>query len=180
MSEQDRNAIIQAINLYGLAVDARRWELFDQVFTPDVDACYGDSRHWHDLAAFKADFAAAHEPYYHTQHAMLNHLVTVAGDAAHAFTYVSWRLVIRNTGGDDIRDGSGWYDDQFVRSTGTWLIKRRTSQVAWWQRMRLPAAVVTAMASELPTKQVRDVATDGSVTFLNSLASPRPPNISER
>jgi hypothetical protein len=179
VSEQDRNTIIQVINLYGLAIDARRWDLFDQVFTADVDACYDNSRHWHDLAAFKADFAASHEPYYHTQHAMLNHLVTVTGDAAQAFTYISWRLVMRNTDGDDIRDGSAWYDDEFVRLNGSWLIKRRTSRVTWWQRTLLPAATVTAMASELPIKQVREVAAAGSVTFLNPRASTRTLNMPE-
>jgi AraC-like DNA-binding protein len=52
----DREEIIQLINLYGFAMDTQRWDLFDRVFTEDVDADYGPGSHWTDRAAFKRDF----------------------------------------------------------------------------------------------------------------------------
>ena len=30
----DREDIIELINLYGLAMDTQRWDLFDRIFTP--------------------------------------------------------------------------------------------------------------------------------------------------
>ena len=77
----DRNDIIQKLNLYGFAVDTQRWDLFDTVFTPFVDADFGGSAHWTDLAQFKADFAAFHAPFDATQHVMTNHQVLVNGDS---------------------------------------------------------------------------------------------------
>jgi hypothetical protein len=56
VTETDRDAIVQMINLYELAVDSRRWDLFDRVFTADVEARYSEERHWHDLKSFKRDF----------------------------------------------------------------------------------------------------------------------------
>jgi SnoaL-like domain len=49
MSDHDVLAIMSTINLYGLAVDTQRWELFDRIFSDDVDADFGTS-HWRDLA----------------------------------------------------------------------------------------------------------------------------------
>ena len=54
----DRNDIIQKLNLYGFVVDTQQWDLFDTVFSPFVDADFGGSAHWTDLAQFKHDFAA--------------------------------------------------------------------------------------------------------------------------
>jgi hypothetical protein len=62
MAEHDTLAIIQIINLYGVAVDSQRWDLFDRIFTADVDADFGESSHWTDLQTFKRDFAVFHDP----------------------------------------------------------------------------------------------------------------------
>jgi hypothetical protein len=93
MAEPDVQSIIHLINLYGFAVDSQRWDLFDRIFTADVEADFSEAAHWHDLKKFKADFAVFHKPFDSTQHAMMNHLVNVEGDVAHAFTYGTWRLI---------------------------------------------------------------------------------------
>lgn len=54
-TNSDVVAITQLLNLYGLAVDAQRWELFDRIFATDVDADYGAGSHWTDREHFKAD-----------------------------------------------------------------------------------------------------------------------------
>jgi hypothetical protein len=90
MSGQDTNAIISIINLYGFAVDTQCWDLFDRVFTEDVDVDFSASARWQDRASFKRDFAVFHDPFDSTQHAMLNHLVHIEGDKAWAFTYGNW------------------------------------------------------------------------------------------
>src|SRR5579862_7879778 len=37
---EDVREIINVLNLYGLTIDSQRWELFDEVFHPDVFAYY--------------------------------------------------------------------------------------------------------------------------------------------
>jgi hypothetical protein len=132
MADQDIQSIIQLVNLYGLAVDTQRWDLFDRIFISDVDADFGESAHWRDLASFKRDFGVFHAPFDSTQHAMMNHLVNVTGDTAQALTYGTWRLIRKGVEGGDLWEGTGWYDDDLVRSGNKWLIKHRTCRVVWW------------------------------------------------
>ena len=40
----DRDAILETISLYALAVDTQRWDLFDRVFTPDADVDFGSKK----------------------------------------------------------------------------------------------------------------------------------------
>jgi hypothetical protein len=95
MNDTDRDvvAITQLVNLYGLAVDSQRWELFDRVFATDVDADYGATSHWTDREQFKDDFAAFHAPFDSTQHTMSTHVVHVDGDRALSFGNGGWRLL---------------------------------------------------------------------------------------
>ncbi len=39
-------------SMYALAIDAKQWDLFDRVFTPDVHADY-PGRAWTDLASWR-------------------------------------------------------------------------------------------------------------------------------
>src|SRR5579864_7518594 len=129
MADQDLPAIVNLINLYGLAMDTQRWDLFDRIFTPDVEVDFGPGSQWTDRAAFKSDFAAYHAPFDSTQHAMANHVVEVAGDTAQAFTYGFWRLIRRGMEGGDFWEGTGWYEDALVRTGEGWRIKRRVCRL---------------------------------------------------
>lgn len=42
----DREDIIEVLNLYGFAMDTRRWDLFDRIFTADCDVDYGPTSSW--------------------------------------------------------------------------------------------------------------------------------------
>jgi SnoaL-like domain len=128
----DREEIIQAINLYGLAMDSQRWDLFDRIFAEHVDADYGATSHWHDRASFKRDFGSFHELFDATQHVMTNHLVTVEGDAAQSHTYGMWRLIRHAAGDPPVWDGTGYYDDAWRRTHSGWRIVRRVCRVVWW------------------------------------------------
>lgn len=126
-----RNDIIQLINLYGFAVDTQRWDLFDQVFTDNVDADFGGSAHWQGLEQWQGDFAAFHAPFDATQHVMTNHQVRVQGESAHSFTYGQWRLVRHAAEGSPLWDGSGWYDDEWVKTRDGWRCRKRVCRVIW-------------------------------------------------
>ena len=128
----DHQEIVQLINLYGLAMDTRRWDLFDRIFTEHVDADYGPTSHWHDRESFRRDFGSFHEVFDATQHVMTNHLVTIEGDTASAHTFGQWRLVRHAAGDPPVWDGSGWYDDTLVRTPGGWRIAKRVCRVVFW------------------------------------------------
>jgi hypothetical protein len=123
----DREDIIQLINLYGLAMDTRRWDLFDRIFTEDCDADYGPTSHWTERARFKQDFGAFHELFDATQHVMTTHLVHVRGDRAAALTYGSWRLIRHAAGDPPVWDGTGWYDDELVRTLQGGVLDRQSA-----------------------------------------------------
>ncbi|HUD29390.1 MAG TPA: nuclear transport factor 2 family protein [Novosphingobium sp.] len=128
----DREDIIELLNLYGFAMDTRRWDLFDRIFTADVDADYGPTSSWTDRERFKADFGSFHELFDATQHVMTNHLVRIEGDRAFAHTYGSWRLIRHAAGDPPVWDGTGYYDDTLVRTAEGWRIEARTCRVVFW------------------------------------------------
>jgi hypothetical protein len=125
MHGEDVIEAIGVINLYALAVDTRRWELFDRVFTPDVEADFGPQARWSDLASLKRDFAPAHEGFVATQHITTNHQVLVDGDAANAISYVHARFIRRTPEGGTLTESYGWYDDRLTRTVAGWRINRR-------------------------------------------------------
>jgi hypothetical protein len=130
MPSDDISAIINVVNLYPLAVDTRKWELFDLIFTPDVHADFATPTPWTDLASLKRDFKAVHDPFDHTQHVVTNHVVVVDGDRADCTSYVRARLS-REAPGGNIFEMAGWYDDGLVRTSAGWRIKSRKTNIIW-------------------------------------------------
>lgn len=165
----DKELIREIVNLYGFAVDSQRWELFDRIFTEDVDADYSEPAHWRDLATFKRDFAAFHDPFHSTQHCMLNHLVHVDGDRAQAFTYGTWRLIRKTADGMPLWDGSGWYDDDLVRTDAGWRISRRTCRIVWWVGNPQVNETIPGVKFELDTTVLRREGEAGKVRYLNAI-----------
>lgn len=169
MTADDAEAIKTTVNLYGFALDAQRWDLFDQVFTPDVDADYGETSHWTSLEQFKSDFAAYHDPFDGHQHSMMGHLVNVTGDTGYAMTYATWRLLRRGLPGGSFWEGTGWYDDVLVRNGGRWLIKSRICRIIWWGGNPQVAETVPGVRFSMPLTAIREEARLGRVRYLASL-----------
>ena len=133
MIEHDKAAIIEIINLYAFALDAREWDLFDGIFTDDVQVDLGPAAaNWSDLANFKRSFAEFHATLDNHQHTMMGHLVHVDGDKAHAFTFGNWLLVREAAEGGPNWLGTGWYDDTVVRTSRGWRIQRRVCRLLSW------------------------------------------------
>jgi hypothetical protein len=165
----DRNDIIQLINLYGLAMDTRRWDLFDRIFTEDCDADYGPTSHWTDRAQFKQDFGAFHELFDATQHMMTNHLVHVKGDRAAALTYGSWRLIRHAAGDPPVWDGTGWYDDELVRTGAGWRIARRVCRVVFWTGNPRVQSPMEEIEFKLDLHSLAGEAAEGRLNYLTTL-----------
>ncbi len=169
MPQSDTEAIVQLLNLYGFAVDTQRWSLFDRVFTEDVEADFSEPAHWHDRESFKRDFGAFHDPFDSTQHCMMNHMVEVDGDTAHAFTYGTWRLVRKATDGNPLWDGSGWYDDALVRTAEGWRIRHRVCRIVWWVGNPQVNETIPGVSFKLDTTVLRGEADAGRVGFLRAI-----------
>ncbi|HEX4376969.1 MAG TPA: nuclear transport factor 2 family protein [Steroidobacteraceae bacterium] len=170
MPEQDVQQIIGIINLYGFAVDTQRWDLFDRIFTNDVEADFSASAHWRELQKFKSDFAVFHDPFDSTQHAMSNHLVNVVGDTAQAFTYGSWRLIRKGIEGGDFWEGTGWYDDTLTRTSGGWRIRHRVCRVVWWGGNPIVQEAIPGVKFDLHSVALRKEGADGRVNYLKAIA----------
>ncbi len=169
-TDSDIAAITQLVNLYGLAVDSQRWELFDRIFTADVDADYGPTSHWTDRERFKDDFAAFHAPFDSTQHTMSSHVVHIDGGRAFSFCNGGWRLLRAAAGGDPLWDGTGWYDDALVRTPDGWRIARRVCRITWWTGNPRVNETIAGVKFDLTTCVLRREADDGRVGVLSALA----------
>ena len=170
-TDKDVIAITNLINLYGLVMDTQRWDMFDRLFTSDVDADYGEGSHWRDLAKFKADFGAFHKIFDATQHLMSNHLVNVQGDTAEACTYGNWRLIRKGLEGGDLWEGTGWYDDKLVRQQGRWLIKHRVCRILYWSGNPLvQAGSGPDVKFNLHSTMIKGEAEAGRIGYLNAIA----------
>ena len=169
----DRGDIIELINLYGLAMDSQRWDLFDRIFTEHCDADYGPTAQWTDRAQFKTDFGGFHEHFDATQHVMTNHLVTVDGDRAHSLTYGMWRLIRHAAAGSHpsgpLWDGSGWYDDEWVRTHGGWRIAKRVCKVIWATGNPGVQELFEGVKFELVPASLREEGAAGRVAFMKGI-----------
>src|SRR5271169_6356095 len=72
----DKAEILEILNLYGFALDAHQWQLFDRIFTEDVIAEFGPAGNaWIGLANFKRSFAEFHARLDSHQHTMMGQVV---------------------------------------------------------------------------------------------------------
>lgn len=125
----DRSAIINTINSYAVAVDARRYDLFEQIFTEDVRCDFGGGAAFTDRATLQKVFADIHAVFDATQHMTSGHAITLHGDRANCLSYVSGRFRRRLEEGEGLFQSTGWYDDVLVRTPAGWRIADRTTRM---------------------------------------------------
>lgn len=131
MGDMSAHQIVeQKVRLYGIGVDSRSWDLFDEIFAPDVIAEYGSTK-FEGLDTFKRGAQFAWGSFDRSQHAMSATAIKVRGDTANALTYGNWHIVRNGIAGGNFWQGVGWYDDQFSLANGQWLITRRKCRVIW-------------------------------------------------
>src|SRR2546428_13754667 len=88
---EDKSAIVEVLNLYGFALDAREWDLFDRIFTADVIAEFGPAgAAWSGLDVFKRSFAEFHDRLDSHHPTMMGQFGPAGGDKANALTYTIW------------------------------------------------------------------------------------------
>lgn len=163
MSSDDVLSTISIVNLYAVAVDSHRYDLFDRIFTPDVKIDFGGGYGWTGLDPLKTSFEAIHAPFFSTQHIVSGHNVTVERDEAFCLSYVHARFQREVDGKRRLFDSTGWYDDKLIRTSAGWRIKERVSRMVSTigdTRVMLPTAEadtpfdVLALAAERKADRV--------------------------
>jgi SnoaL-like domain len=168
----DKAEIIEIINLYGLALDAHEWELFDRIFTAGVIAEFGPAGNaWTGLANFKRSFAEFHDRLDSHQHTMMGQVVHVDGDTANAFSYGNWLLVREAAEGGPTWLGTGWYDDELVRTDQGWRIQRRVCRLQSWSGNPFVPEPDHEHKPDMNLNVLSRHAEEGRIAFLKAIAS---------
>ena len=112
--------LIELLHRYGHLTDAREWERYDEIFTPDAEVDSSDLRMppMVGLRALIAVYETANHP---VAHHMTNVVVDWGVDEDAAVVRTKW-LGIR----DDGTVATGDYVDRAVRGPAGWRISHRT------------------------------------------------------
>jgi hypothetical protein len=167
----DKTEIIELINLYAFALDAHRWDLFDRIFTEDVLADYGPGAVWRSRTDFVDVFVAIHEAHDSHQHTMMGHLVHVDADTAYAFTYGNWLLIRYAAEGGPTWLGTGWYDDELVRTDRGWRINHRISRIVSYSGNATIPGLPQHVEGEAPEHVVTLPEQVGQIRYFNAMVA---------
>lgn len=124
----DRLEIQQLLVAYSTAIDARRFDDLDQVFTADAYIDYramgGIDGHYPEVKAWLAQVLPNFPAY---AHMLGNFDVRITGDTATARTLCFNPMVL---GGDDaqVLFCGLWYDDEFIRTADGWRMTKRVEE----------------------------------------------------
>jgi SnoaL-like domain len=120
-------AITGVLSRYSMAMDLRRWELMDDVFTPDGEIFFNDLR-LQPSARGVALIRASIECCSYTHHANTTVMVELDGDRAAVVTNVrAWHRGGPND--DKEMEAIGRYLDDFVRTPSGWRISCRHEEI---------------------------------------------------
>jgi hypothetical protein len=100
---------------------------------------------------------------------MTNHLVKVEGDRASSHTYGAWRLIRHAAGDPPVWDGTGYYDDQWVRTPQGWRIARRVCRVVFWTGNPRVQTPMEEIEFQLDLVSLREEGAEGRLNFLKAI-----------
>jgi SnoaL-like domain len=125
----DRLEIQQLLVDYSTAIDLRRFDDLDTVFTPDAYIDYtalgGIEGRYPEVKAWLAEVLPSFPMYFHM---LGNFSVRLDGDTASSRTICFNPMVLpADLGGDkdQVMFCGLWYDDEFLRTPGGWRMTRR-------------------------------------------------------
>jgi hypothetical protein len=125
--DADRAQITDVLIRYATGIDSKDWPLFRTCWTDVVDVDYGELGTFTDPDALTDLFAQIHGSMGPTYHRLSNFVIDLDGDAATARTYVHAVLMVSSDDDSPWVDAIGHYDDELVRGTAGWQIRRRTA-----------------------------------------------------
>ncbi|AFC53222.1 hypothetical protein MPRI_35760 [Mycobacterium paraintracellulare] len=125
----DRAQIGDLLTSYALSADARDWASIAELFVTDgvVESPLGSfpAREYPRYAEnLMAPFAATH-------HTITNHAVTIDGDRARSRAYLQAIHVTDTADPSQHADIGGWYDHEWVRVDGRWMVEKMVLSFVW-------------------------------------------------
>lgn len=129
----DRVAIQDLMARYAYAVDAKRWELLDEVFVDGAEIDFlangGVKDDWPAIGGW---LATAMSGFTACQHYLTNFVTEVDGHRASSRFYVFTQMVTVQDGSDHIVSDGGYYNAEFVRTPAGWRVSRLSGGIVWW------------------------------------------------
>lgn len=120
----DRLEIQQLLVDYSTAIDNRRFDDLDRVFTPDAYIDYtelgGIAGTYPDIKAWLAEVLPNFPAYFHM---LGNFDIRIDGDTASSRTILFNPMKLGND--DQVMFCGLWYDDEFIRTADGWRMTRR-------------------------------------------------------
>lgn len=159
----NHDSLIQQLYLYSAAVDSRQWHLFDQIFTQDIHADYGQPVD--GLEPFKQMAEAAWGAFDASQHSFSNVLVKIEGKTARTLAHGNWHIVRKGFVEGDTWLGRGWYDDSFVLKGDRWLIRKRRCRVMAYEGNPGIMFPDGKFEGEFPTTSMTEELANGTLGF---------------
>jgi hypothetical protein len=121
----DRLEIQQLLVDYSTAIDNRRFDDLDRVFTPDAHIDYtelgGIAGTYPDVKAWLAEVLPKFPAYFHM---LGNFDIRIDGDAASSRTILFNPMKLSDDS-DQVMFCGLWYDDKFIRTAEGWRMTRR-------------------------------------------------------
>ena len=125
---EDRFAVIETLDRYAVALDARDWALLDRVFTADATADYGDYR-----CTGRAQIRKLVERMLGgcgpTQHMLGVYRIELSGDEASSTCAIRAHHVGRGDQAQLVYECFGEYSDRLVRTSDGWRIRHRAMRI---------------------------------------------------
>jgi hypothetical protein len=129
----DRVAIQDLMARYAYAVDAKRWELLNDVFLDGAEIDFvangGIKGYWPALGEW---LAPAMSGFTACQHYLSNFATDVSGDRAQSRFYVFTQMITVGGGTDHILSDGGYYHADFVRTSAGWRVNKLSGGIVWW------------------------------------------------
>jgi hypothetical protein len=133
----DRMEIQDVLARYSDAIDSRRWDILDELFTADASIDYtcmgGIAGGLAEQKAFLAEFVPAFPA---SQHLAATSTFDIDGDTARVRTICFNPMVIKDE--QHVLFCGLWYRDVFVRIDDQWRIKDRVQDRGFSLDMRRP------------------------------------------
>ena len=133
----DRLEIQDVLARYSDAIDSRRWDALDPLFTDDADIDYTSMGGIRGTLAEQKAFLEANLPHFPAfQHLTATTTFDIDGDVAHVRTICFNPMVVKDE--QHVLFCGLWYRDVFVRVDDVWRIKDRHQDRGWSLDLRRP------------------------------------------
>lgn len=98
-------------------------------------------------------------------------LCTVDGDTANAFSYGNWLLVREAADGGPTWRGTGYYDDELVRTSRGWRIQRRVCRLLSWRGNPSVPEPQREHNPDMNARGLHDFASAGEISYLKAITT---------